>query len=113
VSLFYAPPPWTGLNVVQLGTGGHFHVCRGYIWKSSGLLDPDTPPVELDERIRTHFRGARWTEAGFYIRVDRIDPRRFEASLTGSPTSSTGDWAVAGLWLRRNRYLNQERPRGE
>ena len=75
VSLYYPSPAYAGgTNVIQLSTRGAFHVCRGYIWASSGVFDPSEPPIELDDRISRNFPNAIWAGKQVYIRVPDPEP---------------------------------------
>ena len=61
--------PQGGINVVQLDVNGTVRICRGFIWKSSDIYDPDQPPEDLDQRIRATFPDAVWPDTGHMIKV--------------------------------------------
>ena len=85
VSLYYASPRG-GTNVLSLDIYGSMRVCRGYIWESSGVFDPEVQPTELDQNIRAAFPDAVWAGRQYYIRVPEPDP---------APVAEFADWLTA------------------
>jgi len=81
VGLYCPSPryPDRGTNVLQVLTTGDLVVCRGYIWETSGVFDPDQEPSDLDEQIHIHFPDANWPPKRYFITARKPDPDQVQA----------------------------------